>query len=212
MKTILSILLLLQVSAISIAQKTKKMYIKSDYPSFSETYYVLKSDKSTRHGRYTKRFMGKITKQGMYEHGVKTGIWEYYDRNGDLVHKVDLENNKLIYEKSPSTGALQPSRKYSRNLIVLGGMAGLYMQIQMALRYPATARQNGTQGKVYVKFTFNEQGELVNQEVVKDPGDGLGEEALRTMKLVDFEVFPALDLDGNPVESELILPITFKLG
>lgn len=212
MKTILTILVLLHVGNVATAQKTKKVYIKSDYPSYNETFYVLKSDKSIKHGRYTKRINGKVFKQGLFEHGEKKGTWEYYDFNGDLVHKVDIESKTLIFEKSPTNSPSNLSSKYSRHLIVLGGMAGVYRQIQYLLRYPATARQNGTQGKVYIKLTFNDRGELINQEVIEGPGDGLDEEAIRTMKLIDFETLPALDLEGNPVQSELILPITFKLG
>jgi protein TonB len=212
MKTILTILVLLQLGNITIAQKTKKVYIKNDYPPYNETFYVLKSDKSIKHGLYTKRIRGKIVKQGLFENGVRKGTWEYYDINGDLVHKVDIENKKLIFEKSHSNSSVKKSSKYSRHLIVLGGMVGIYRQIQDLLRYPATARQKGTQGKVFVKLTFNDQGDLINQEVIEGPGGGLDEEAIRTMKLIDFETIPALDLDGNPVQSELILPITFKLG
>lgn len=212
MKTILTILVLLQIGNIATAQKTKKVYIKSDYPAYNETFYVLKSDKSIKHGLYTKRIKGSIFKQGQFEYGVKKGTWEYYDFNGDLVHKVDIENKKLIFEKSPTNNPANQPKKYSRHLIVLGGMAGVYRQIQYLLRYPATARQKGTQGKVLVKLTFNDQGDLINLEVMEGPGDGLDEEAIRTMKLIDFETLPALDLEGNPIQSELILPITFKLG
>jgi protein TonB len=90
---------------------------------------------------------------------------------------------------------------FSRYLIVLGGMAGIYQQIQITLHYPATARRNGTQGEVFVKLTFDDQGKMIHREALEGPGDGLNEEAIRTLKLIDFEVLPALDLE-----------ITFKLG
>ena len=212
MKTVFTILVILQFGSLTLAQKTKKVNFKNDYPSYKETFYVLKSDKTVKHGLYTKTIGGKTVKKGSYENGVRKGIWEYYDFNGDLVHRVDIESKQILYDNSRSKNSRQQSIELSRNMIVLGGMTGVYKQIQILLRYPATARRNGTQGKVFVKLTFNEKGELSNKVVMEGPGDGLNEEAIRIFNLMDIEVLPALDKDGNPTQSEIIFPITFKLG
>jgi antitoxin component YwqK of YwqJK toxin-antitoxin module len=92
MKTVLTILVILQFGSITLAQKTKKVNVKNDYPAYKETFYVLKSD-NIKHGLYTKLIRGKIMKKGIFENGIRKGTWEYFDLNRDLVHKLDIENN-----------------------------------------------------------------------------------------------------------------------
>lgn len=212
MKAKITLLMLVLLNTVAYAQKTKKVTNKSDYPSFKETYYVLKSDKSTKHGSYEKEIRGKTIKRGQFENDVKTGIWEYYDQNGSVVHKIDVESDSILYDKFADENTEFNEEKYSRPLIVLGGMGSLYQQIGNALRYPSDARRRGTQGKVLVQMTVNNQGEVEDIEVVEGVGDGLDEEAVRVMKLIDIEILPALDVNGDPTDSELVLPITFKLG
>ncbi len=212
MKTKITLIVIVLFSTVAYAQKTKKVTNKSDYPSFKETYYVLKSDKSTRHGSYEKEIRGKTIEQGQFENGIKTGIWEYFDQDGIVVHKVSVEDGSILYDKFANENTDFDKERYSRPLIVLGGMGSLYQQIGNALRYPSDARRKGTQGKVLVQMIVDDQGEIKDVEVVKGVGDGLDEEAVRVMKFIDIEILPALDVDGNPVKSELVLPITFKLG
>ena len=212
MKVRITLLALVLLNTIVYAQKTKKVTDKNDYPSFKETYYVLKSDKQIKHGSYEKEIRGRTVKQGQFENGVKTGIWEYYDQNGNVAHKIDLESDSILYGNSAGENAEYDKGKYSRPLIVLGGMGSLYQQIGNALRYPSDARRKGTQGKVLIQMIVNDQGEAEDAKVIEGVGDGLDEEAVRVMKLIDIEFLPALDLNGNPVKSDLVLPITFKLG
>ena len=212
MKVKITLIALILLNTVVYAQKTKKVTNKNDYPSFKETYYVLKSDKQTKHGSYQKEIRGRVVKQGQYKNGVKTGIWEYYDQNENVVHKVSIENDSILYDKSANENTEFDREKYSRPLIVLGGMGSLYQQIGNALRYPSDARRKGTQGKVLVQIAINNLGKVEDVKVYESIGDGLDEEAVRVMKLIDIEFLPALDLKGIPVKSDLVLPITFKLG
>jgi len=53
------------------------------------------------------------------------------------------------------------------------------------LNYPALARENGIAGTAVIRFIVEKDGSLTNLEIVKDPGGGLGKEALRVTKLMN---------------------------
>ena len=76
-----TVILLLLTTTITFGQKLKKVTQKIN-KEYSETYYVLKSDKTTKHGEYIKKSKDKgIVEKGYYKNGVKDSLWVYY-RNG----------------------------------------------------------------------------------------------------------------------------------
>ncbi|MGD1958877.1 MAG: TonB family protein [Fulvivirga sp.] len=210
MKYILLLGLTLAINDSVTAQKTKKITVKSDYPLFKETFYVLKSDETVKNGEYKKEIRGSLLKKGNYQNNKRTGVWEYYNLNKELMHKINLDDSALVYEANPSREF--DKSKYSRPLIILGGYQTLYQQIGHTLRYPAQARRMGIQGKITVKLIVDVDGKIKSSEVIEGLGGGLNAEAIRVFKLIDFETLPALNLEGKPVETEIELPITFKLG
>ncbi len=56
------------------------------------------------------------------------------------------------------------------------------------MRYPAEALENKIEGTVFVKYTINYKGEVVDAKVVTGLGHGCDEEALRLVKLLIFKV------------------------
>lgn len=80
------------------------------------------------------------------------------------------------------------------------------------MMYPADARRMGTQGNVMVKFTVYKQGQLKNFIITSGLGHGLDEEANRALKECKMDWFPARDSNGKPIDSEVELPFTFRLG
>lgn len=196
------ILFLTVLASQLFAQDTKKEIVKSSFPVLKEVFYVLKSNPEIKHGEYEKTSRGKLVCKGQYEQGKKSGIWEYYDVENNITHKVDYDNYNLVFPKAELPNGAQ----------VLGGYAQLYRMFMYTMMYPADARRMGTQGKVKVRFTVDTQGNLKNFKVTSGLGHGLDEEAIRTIKECKMEWFPALDSNGNPVESEIELPLTFQLG
>ncbi|MCX6287598.1 MAG: hypothetical protein NTY96_10835, partial [Bacteroidetes bacterium] len=109
---IVSLLLLTFVSTINEAQETMKVVDKKH----KEIYYVLKSDNKVRHGPYCKLGCNDSAEvegfykyglkdsiwtgwpaSGVYVHGRKTGVWEYYNFSGQLEQKYDHSTNELLY-------------------------------------------------------------------------------------------------------------------
>jgi TonB family protein len=90
-----------------------------------------------------------------------------------------------------------------------GGMEAWRMHLSKNLRYPQTAIDKGIQGEAHVSFKVNVFGNLSEFEIVKDPGAGLGEEAVRLLKAgPDWE--PAMQ-NGKIVNARTVQVVTFRL-
>jgi TonB family protein len=87
---------------------------------------------------------------------------------------------------------------------LIGGLES----IQRELLYPETARRAGIEGRVYVQFVVDEEGNVTYPRVTRGIGGGADEEALRAVSLAKFR--PAMQR-GQPVKVHFTLPIFFKL-
>lgn len=84
-------------------------------------------------------------------------------------------------------------------------------QIKRNMRYPEMAKANEITGRVVVAFVVEKNGTITDVKVEgKDPGGGLGAEAVRVVKMLG-NFTPAV-LGGNPVRSYHRLPIEFNLN
>jgi protein TonB len=85
-----------------------------------------------------------------------------------------------------------------------GGLAGL----QKKIKYPEIAKKAGVEGRVFVQFIVDEQGNVTNPEVVRGIGAGCDEEALRALRTAKFT--PGKQR-GKAVRVKMTLPVTFRL-
>jgi len=91
-----------------------------------------------------------------------------------------------------------------------GGEAALGKFLQANLRYPALAKENGIQGKVYIQFVVQKDGNLDDMKVLRDPGSGLGDEALRV--LAESPKWRPGIKNGLPVNVQYTIPVNFRLN
>jgi len=91
----------------------------------------------------------------------------------------------------------------------INGYAGFYQLLRETVKYPRKAQQLDIQGKVFVEFVVDEEGNLGNLKVVKGIGSGCDEEAMRILKLTKWK--PGKQR-GVPVKVRMVQPIYFKLG
>jgi len=87
---------------------------------------------------------------------------------------------------------------------LIGGLAS----IQNEIEYPEMARRAGIEGRVYVQFIVNEQGQVEDPKVIRGIGGGADEEALRAVKQAKFK--PGMQR-GRPVRVQYSLPVVFRL-
>jgi len=78
------------------------------------------------------------------------------------------------------------------------------------IRYPAVARENGTQGRVICSFVVEKDGSLTDIKVVRGIGGGCDEEAVRVLKASPHWT-PGIQ-NGRPVRVAYSVPINFTLG
>jgi TonB family protein len=210
-------LILLTTSVQLFGQDTKKKKVSNDYPPYKETFYVLKSDQETKHGEYKKTY-GGLSVKGQFENNKKVGVWEYYDRSGQLEQKIDFNAEKIIFTK-PMTFIKDYFVKVGDSVneitpeeppIFQGGQSAIIYYI-WNLRYPADARRMGTEGKVLILATITDDGKIIDEEILDGPGNGLQEEALRVIKMIPDEWIPG-KIDGKITEIKIVIPVTFKLG
>lgn len=87
---------------------------------------------------------------------------------------------------------------------LIGGLA----ELQSKIKYPEMARRAGIEGRVYIQFIVNEQGNVENPQVIRGIGGGADEEALRVVRQAKFR--PGMQR-GRPVRVQYSLPIFFRL-
>lgn len=88
--------------------------------------------------------------------------------------------------------------------VLIEGMG--YWQQQVV--YPEEALNKGIEGRVTVQFVVSKLGKTRNQKVIRGIGAGADEEALRLVKMMDFE--PGKQ-NGEPVCVQYALSINFRL-
>ncbi|HMB42163.1 MAG TPA: energy transducer TonB [Balneolaceae bacterium] len=87
---------------------------------------------------------------------------------------------------------------------LIGGLG----ELQSKIRYPEMARRAGIEGRVFIQFIVNEQGQVENPRVMRGIGGGADEEALRVVSQAQFK--PGMQR-GRPVRVQYSLPIFFRL-
>ena len=90
-----------------------------------------------------------------------------------------------------------------------GGQLAIVAAIQRAVRYPGLALRNGVEGKIYVSFTVNPKGEVVDAKIVQGLGSGLDEETLRAINTLP-RFIPGKQ-NGREVSVSFTVPVTYRI-
>jgi len=139
----------------------------------------------------------------------KNGVIELHLADG-----VDKETAFADLKDKPGSNGVPPLPPEKKDYYMatenmpelVGGLAGL----QQKVKYPENAAKKGIEGTVSVRFIVDKQGNVKDPEILRGVGGGLDEEALRVVKLAEFN--PGKDKDGNPVRVQYSLPIRFQLA
>lgn len=87
---------------------------------------------------------------------------------------------------------------------IIGGISELYDLIQ----YPKAARDRQVEGKVFVQFIVDSNGNVTEPKILKDIGFGCGEAAIEAISSIKFT--PGSH-EGVEVPVNYTLPVLFKL-
>lgn len=69
-----------------------------------------------------------------------------------------------------------------------GGMSAMKVFIKQQLSYPKKAKAKKIEGTVYVRYTINYKGKVIDTKIISGIGYGCDEEAVRLVKLLEFNV------------------------
>ena len=87
---------------------------------------------------------------------------------------------------------------------LIGGLAGLQNRVQ----YPKIAQRAGIEGRVFLQFVVDTDGQVIDAVVVRGIGSGCDEAALSAVKKTKFK--PGKQR-GKPVKVQVSIPVVFKL-
>lgn len=90
-----------------------------------------------------------------------------------------------------------------------GGVANFLKEVGSKFRTPDDVEVTGTM-KVFVYFVVEKDGTLSNIKVMRDPGYGLGNEAIRVLKSIKTKWSPGIQ-NNKPVRTAFNLPINVKM-
>lgn len=91
-----------------------------------------------------------------------------------------------------------------------GGEQALYKYLGENIKYPEEAQKNNIEGRVYVQFVVEKNGELTGFKVLKGIGNGCDEEAIRVVATMPNWI-PGIQR-GQAVRVQFNLPIRFMLN
>lgn len=169
----------------------------------------------------------EIEKVVKKEKELQQSIVKETPHEGNIIKKTPLEENPLI-ENSVIKPAVVPQSEETvvlfpvtvppqappstvprpANDVEFGSTNGPDFFHRETPGYPLMARRLGKEGRVLLRLTINEKGNLINIEVVEGAGFGLTEAAVEAVKRSTF--VPAMQ-DSRPVMSKALLPVKFIL-
>ncbi len=90
-----------------------------------------------------------------------------------------------------------------------GGMEKFYAYLGKKIQYPNLARENNVQGRVTLQFVVEKDGSFTDIKILRDPGSGLGDEAVRVLKSAP-RWSPGIQ-NGKPVRVQFTIPVNFTM-
>jgi len=116
---------------------------------------------------------------------------------GDLDKGVEVPDNQVY-----TSAALQVQPEFP------GGIGAFLGYVQKNFRIPEVDQD--MTARIYVSFVVEKDGTLTDIKVLRDPGYGLGKEAIRVLKSVKTKWSPGIQ-NGKPVRASYNLPITINI-
>ena len=110
------------------------------------------------------------------------------------VQKDSISENILIYEPMP---------EYP------GGNSELKRFLSKTIIYPDSAKENGVKGSVWVQYTIDTTGKVIDVKVTRGIGYGCDEEAIRIIKLMPNWI-PA-KRNGKAIKVRMSIAINFNV-
>lgn len=133
-----------------------------------------------------------------------------------------LSDDEVYYEKEvkflppvlTDEAPVVPSTRISKQEVekpaeYVGGTEAMTKYLVSNIRYPESASKTKTTGKVFVSFVVTKDGKVTKARVKRGFSKECDEEAVRVIS--SMPNWKPAEKDGNKVDSELVLPVSFAL-
>lgn len=152
-----------------------------------------------------------IAQQKAQEAKAKMGEFNFQGNDETSTNiKSDQKQLGAVNSKGGGEGEAAKVFTYVEQMPVFpGGEAALNKFIQQHLKYPAVSLEEGTQGRVLLRFVVNENGSVGDVQILKSLDTYCDREAKRVVQMLPR--FTPGRQQGKPVKVWFQLPITFAI-
>ena len=145
--------------------------------------------------------------EGAYENGLKTGIWTFYNREGEIIFQRDW--NFYEYKDYPP-GFNTPiyQEKETRPPSFKGGYAMMKKYISENFHFPEELKEYGVTKQIVASFHVSESGSIDGAQIINSLHPLIDVKILELItKFPDWN--PAMK-NGEAVKQKVILPINIS--
>ncbi|MGI9159409.1 MAG: TonB family protein [Saprospiraceae bacterium] len=200
---------------IATKQSRKRIYVQRYNSDHILTHEGLFSDydppKRTPEGLHKRyRQTGELWYTEEFENGNRNGELHSYYPSGALKRVEKYANGQRTEGACFSEdGAPVEYTPMERQPEYPGGEAALLQYLMEEVQYPKSALENGITGVAVVRFVVNKEGVVQDVQLLKDPGGGCGQEAVRAVQAMSSWI-PGFH-DDQPGKVRYSLPVKFNL-
>ncbi len=175
--------------------KKNGTYIK--YYSNGEEYLRGEYLNNIRIGEWSININGEKKKYNYVEESININDKKITDDADSLIYWIYTENDSTMITLDKQATLKHGKSYYTKFLIE-------------NLKYPQDAIEENIQGKVYVKFTVNENSKLVDFKIINGQYNSLDDEAIRVTLLME-NLWNCATYQNKPFATKFYSPINFKL-
>jgi hypothetical protein len=148
---------------------------------------------------------------GTYKEGYKEGVFEGKNAKQNSSYSEKYDNGKFISgTRLFADGTKAEYFEMETKPVPKRGMQDFYSFIGKNFNYTRESLNNKIQGKIFIKFVVNKEGQIVEPKIIKGLGYGLDEEAIRV--LLRYGDWIPGEQRGIKVRCSFSLPLSLQAG
>jgi protein TonB len=215
-KILLTLYVLVIIGEIGYSQTKKIKIVDQNLKKTYEEFHVLKSNKDIREGTYKHIICNKLSVDGTYKNGEKTGVWKCYNYEDEVELEINYDNGLIKYLTIDSITkkdviletSLNPSG--DRPMLIISGSNIITNYLIHHINYPQYALERGISGKVVIELILDSKGKISDYVVNTSIDKSLDDEALRVVRMIPMNFLPVF-INGEAAETKLMIPVNFVL-
>lgn len=223
MKKQIICLIVLLSGFLQLTAQNEKWSKKRISPSLVENFVVSPTQKKVKNGEY---FVVNDKKQelvrGKFKDGKKDSVWNFFNKNGEIIQQFDYRTNKMLYNVIDETSIVK--EKFTIDTTVTGTLKviparkiggvnyGFYL-LYSEKALPVEVKQQQDDVLMEYVFTISETGNLEDWHIVYSSrfyNDDI-KMSIRGLPSDAYEFTPAM-IDGKPVKSKVVYQIPLNIN